>query len=466
MRVRDAGDDQRGVHRIGHARHRSTDPQPAFLMGYPHKPHARENPVLSAHFGDPAARSLDVWKQRGGYRALEQALGMSTADIVTVVKDSGLRGRGGAGFPTGMKWSFMKPGDGKPHYLCVNADESEPGTFKDREIMRWTPHALIEGAAIGSYAMGAETCYIYIRGEFTEPLTVMNAAVKEAYAAGIVGPNAMGTGKRIDVHVHMGAGAYICGEETALMNSLEGRRGNPRIKPPFPAQAGVFGMPTTINNVETLAAVPHILTRGAAWYNALSLGSPKSTGTKLISVCGHIAQPGNYEITLGFPMKDLVFDLAGGMRPGRTLKAVIPGGSSVPIMTAAEIEDCPTDYEGIAAKGSMLGSGGMIVMDDSADMVYQIWRLARFYAHESCAQCTQCREGTAWTTKVLERILAGKGKEEDLQLLLDLSENMTGKTICVLSDSCAAPIVSGIQKFRSEFEAYISKARKPALAGV
>jgi NADH-quinone oxidoreductase subunit F len=435
-------------------------------MGFPHASHPRETVVLSRYFGDAGARSYRGWVERGGYAALRQALGMAPDEVTGVVKESGLRGRGGAGFPTGLKWSFMPKNDGKPHYLICNADESEPGTFKDREIMRWTPHQLIEGCAIAAYAIGAETCYIYIRGEFTEPLRIMTAAVAEAYAEGVLGPNVLGSGKRIDVVVHRGAGAYICGEETALMNSLEGKRGNPRIKPPFPAQAGVFGMPTTINNVETLAAVPHILTRGAAWYKALSLGNPKSTGTKLISVCGHIARPGNYEITLGFPMKDLVFDLAGGMRPGRTLKAVIPGGSSVPIMTAAEIEDCPTDYEGIAAKGSMLGSGGMIVMDDSADMVYQIWRLARFYAHESCAQCTQCREGTAWTTKVLERILAGKGKEEDLQLLLDLSENMTGKTICVLSDSCAAPIVSGIHKFRSEFDAYISKARKPALAGV
>ncbi len=435
-------------------------------MGFPHASHPRETVVLSRYFGDAGARSYRGWVERGGYAALRQALGMAPDEVTAVVKESGLRGRGGAGFPTGLKWSFMPKGDGKPHYLICNADESEPGTFKDREIMRWTPHQLLEGCAIAAYAIGAETCYIYIRGEFTEPLRIMTAAVAEAYAEGVLGPNVLGSGKRIDVVVHRGAGAYICGEETALMNSLEGKRGNPRIKPPFPAQAGVFGMPTTINNVETLAAVPHILTRGAAWYKALCLGNPKSTGTKLISVCGHIARPGNYEITLGFPMKDLVFDLAGGMRPGRTLKAVIPGGSSVPIMSAAEVEDCPTDYESIAAKGSMLGSGGMIVMDDSADMVYQIWRLARFYAHESCAQCTQCREGTAWTTKVLERILSGKGKEEDLQLLLDLSENMTGKTICVLSDSCAAPIVSGIHKFRPEFEAYISKARKPALAGV
>jgi NADH-quinone oxidoreductase subunit F len=435
-------------------------------MGYPHLSHPRETVVLSRYFGDAGARSYRGWVERGGYAALKAALGMAPDDVTAVVKESGLRGRGGAGFPTGLKWSFMPKNDGKPHYLICNADESEPGTFKDREIMRWTPHQLVEGCAIAAYAIGAETCYIYIRGEFTDPLRITAEAIAEAYAEGALGANVLGSGKRIDMVVHRGAGAYICGEETALMNSLEGKRGNPRIKPPFPAQAGVWGMPTTINNVETLAAVPHIITRGAAWYKALALGNPKSTGTKLISVCGHVARPGNYEITLGFPMKDLIFELAGGMRPGRTLKAVIPGGSSVPIMSAAEAEDCPTDYENIAAKGSMLGSGGMIVMDDSTDMVYQIWRLARFYAHESCAQCTQCREGTAWTTKVLERILAGKGKAEDLDLLLELSENMTGKTICVLSDSCAAPVVSGIQKFRSEFEAYVSKARKPALAAV
>jgi len=435
-------------------------------MGFPHPSHPRETVVLSKHFGEAAARSYQGWIERGGYAGLRQALGMAPDEVTNVVKESGLRGRGGAGFPTGLKWSFMPKNSGKSHYLVCNADESEPGTFKDREIMRWTPHALIEGCAIAAYAIGAETCYIYIRGEFTDPLQIMEDAVAEAYANGALGADVLGSGKRIEMVLHRGAGAYICGEETGLMNSLEGKRGNPRIKPPFPAQAGVFGMPTTVNNVETLAAVPHIIVRGAAWYKGLALGNPKSTGTKLISVCGHIQRPGNYEITLGFPMKDLIFELAGGMRPGRTLKAVIPGGSSVPIMSAAEVEDCPTDYENIQAHGSMLGSGGMIVMDDSTDMVYQIWRLARFYAHESCAQCTQCREGTAWTTKVLERILAGKGKPDDLDLLLDLAENMTGKTICVLSDSCAAPVVSGIQKFKSEFEAYISKTRKPAMVGV
>ena len=430
-------------------------------MGFPHAPHAKETPVLSQYFGDPAARTVQGWKQRGGYAALEQALGMSTADIVNVVKESGLRGRGGAGFPTGLKWSFMKPGDGKPHYLCVNADESEPGTFKDREIMRWTPHALIEGSAIASYAMGAETCYIYIRGEFTEPLAVMGAAVKEAYAAGIVGPNAMGTGKRIDVHIHKGAGAYICGEETALMNSLEGKRGNPRIKPPFPAVAGVFGMPTTINNVETLAAVPHIMHRGAAWYKGMSHSNPKSTGTKLFSVCGNVAKPGNYEVEMGFPFKEFLHDLCGGPTPGRRFKAVVPGGSSVPIQTMEEAEATLMDYEGFVAQGSMLGSGGVIVFDDAQCMVKHIARFARFYAHESCAQCTQCREGTAWCTRILERIERGLGTMEDLDTLLDLSEQMTAKTICVLSDSCAAPIVSGIKKFRSEFEAHITGKRCP-----
>jgi len=435
-------------------------------MGYPHPSHARETVLLSQYFGDAGAKSYDGWVKRGGYEGLKKAVGMTPDAIIEEMKASGLRGRGGAGFPTGLKWSFMPKNDGKPHYLCCNADESEPGTFKDREIMRWTPHALIEGCAVGAYAIGAETCYIYIRGEFTEPWKVMERAAADAYAAGALGANVFGSGKRIDVVLHRGAGAYICGEETALMNSLEGKRGNPRIKPPFPAAAGLFGMPTTINNVETLAAAPHILIKGAAWYKALCKGNPKSTGTKLISVCGHVQRPGNYEITMGTPMKDLIFDMCGGMRPGRTLKAVIPGGSSVPIMTPGEVDSCIMDYEGVVAAGSMLGSGGMIVMDDSTDLVYQIMRLARFYAHESCAQCTQCREGTAWTTRILERILSGAGKSSDLDLLLDLADNMTGKTICVLSDSCAAPVVSGIQKFRGDFEAYLSGKRKPSLAGV
>ena len=425
-------------------------------MGFPHKPHARETVVLSKHFGDADARSYKGWVKRGGYEALKKALAMQPAAVTEEVKASGLRGRGGAGFPTGLKWSFMPKDKKKAHYLCVNADESEPGTFKDREIMRWTPHALLEGTAIAAHAIQAEVAYIYIRGEVTEPFRIMEQALAEAKAAGVFG--------KITIHLHRGAGAYICGEETALMNSIEGKRGNPRIKPPFPAAAGLFGLPTTINNVETLAAVPPILTRGAAWYKGLCLSNPKSTGTKLFSVCGSIAKPGNYEVTMGFPLKDLLYDMCGGPLPGRTIKAVIPGGSSVPILNREESESTLLDYEGCVEKGTMLGSGGVIVFDDSADMVYQIMRLARFYAHESCAQCTQCREGTAWTTRILERILAGQGKSTDLDLLLDLSENMTGKTICVLSDSCAAPVVSGIKKFRGEFEAYLSGKKKPVAA--
>jgi NADH-quinone oxidoreductase subunit F len=425
-------------------------------MGFPHQPHPRETVVLSKYFGDAEARSYKGWVKRGGYEALRDALKQDPNAVTETVKSSGLRGRGGAGFPTGLKWSFMPKEKKKAHYLCVNADESEPGTFKDREIMRWTPHALLEGTAIAAHAIRAEIAYIYIRGEFTDPFAIMEQALAEATAAKVFGD--------LKIHLHRGAGAYICGEETAMMSSIEGKRGNPRIKPPFPAASGLFGMPTTINNVETLAAVPHILKRGADWYKQLCLSNPKSTGTKLFSVCGHTARPGNYEVTLGFPLKDLLYDLAGGMPPGRTLKACIPGGSSVPILNREETENTLLDYEGCVERGTMLGSGGVIVFDDSADMVYQIMRLARFYAHESCAQCTQCREGTAWTTKILERILAGQGKTSDLDLLLELSENMTGKTICVLSDSCAAPVVSGIKKFRGEFEDYITGKKRPVRA--
>ena len=429
-------------------------------MGYPHPSHSRESVLLSKHFGEKEALTLDGWKKRGGYAGLEKALKMQPNEIVDVVKASGLRGRGGAGFPTGVKWSFMKPGDGKPHYLLCNADESEPGTFKDREIMRWTPHALVEGCALGAYAIGAETSFIYIRGEFTEPILRMEQALKDAYAAGILGKNAMGSGKTVNVYVHRGAGAYICGEETALMNSLEGKRGNPRIKPPFPAVAGVFGQPTTINNVETLAAVPHILVNGADWYKKWSRpDNPKSTGTKLYSVCGNIKRPGNYEVPMGFPFRDFLYDLCGGPLDGRKFKAIIPGGISVPIQTLDEAEKTLMDYEGFVAQGSMLGSGGVIVFDDAQNLVKLIARAARFFAHESCAQCTQCREGTAWTTKILERIVAGDGTSEDLDTLLDIGEQMTGKTICVLSDSCATPVASGINKFRGDFEALIKKKR-------
>jgi len=420
-------------------------------MAYPYR-HERETRILSEAFGDPKARTLAGWKERGGYQALEKALGMSRDDVIEVVKQSGLRGRGGAGFPTGVKWSFMPKDDGKPHYLLINADESEPGAFKDRELIRWTPHQVIEGALIGAYAIRAQHVYIYIRGEFFEPAQILARAIEEAYAAGLAGKNILGSGVDIDITLHCGAGAYICGEETALMNSLEGRRGQPRIKPPFPAAVGAFGMPTTINNVETISSVSHIIKNGAEWYR--SFGTEKSPGTKLFNVSGHVVRRGNFELPLGFNLKELIYDVCGGIRDGRSLKAVIPGGSSVPILTADEI-DIPMDYESVAKAGSMLGTASVIVMDDRTCIVKQVRRIVEFYAHESCGQCTPCREGTAWLAKILRRIERGEGREEDLDLLLDIGQNMSGTTICVLSDSAAAPVASSIRKFREEYLAHI-----------
>ncbi len=428
-------------------------------MAYPHA-HPREARVLSKHFGEKDAIPIDGWIERGGYKALEKALAASPDDITQIVKDSGLRGRGGAGFPTGLKWSFMPKDGGKPNYLACNADESEPGTFKDREIMRWTPHQLIEGCIISSYAIRANHAYIYIRGEFVDVVRILNQAVVEAYERGYLGKNIKGTSYDLDLTVHLGAGAYIAGEETGLLNSLEGRRAEPRIKPPFPAQRGAFGMPTTVNNVETLAAVPHIVQNGADWYR--QWGTSKSPGTKLFSCCGHLQRPGNYEVPLDFNLKDLVLDLCGGPPEGRQLLAVIPGGSSVPIMTAEEI-DCDVSYEGIEAAGSMLGSGGLIAMDDSTCMVRAVRRMVEFYAHESCGQCTNCREGSSWLAKILRRIERGQGREEDLPLLLDVGANMAGKTICPLSDSAAVPVVSAIQKFEEEFQAHIREGRCTAV---
>jgi NADH-quinone oxidoreductase subunit F len=423
-------------------------------MAYPYR-HPKETRILSEYFGDPAARTLAGWRERGGYQALEKALGMTPQAIVDEVKQSGLRGRGGAGFPTGTKWSFFKE-DNKPHYMLINADESEPGAFKDRELMRWTPHQMIEGAMIGAHAIRAKTVYIYIRGEFFEAAQVVGKAVEEAYAAGIAGPQ---SASGIDVTVHLGAGAYICGEETALMNSLEGRRGQPRIKPPYPAVSGAFGLPTNINNVETLCAVPHIINRGAAWYKGF--GTEKSPGTKLFNISGHVVRRGNYEFPLGFSLKELIYDVCGGIRDGRQLKAVIPGGSSVPILSAAEI-DIALDYESVAKAGSMLGTASIIVMDDATCMVKQVRRMVDFYAHESCGQCTPCREGTAWMAKILRRIEEGEGTESELDDLLDLGKNMTGTTICVLSDSAAAPTASSIQKFRDEYLGHIRNGYCPA----
>ena len=429
-------------------------------MAYPHS-HPRETRILSEHFGEIEATTLDGWIERGGYKAVEKALGsMSREQVIEVVKESGLRGRGGAGFPTGLKWSFMPMDDSLPHYLVCNADESEPGTFKDREIMRWTPHQLLEGCIIGSYAIGASHCYIYIRGEFVDVIPVVNQAVVDAYSRGYLGRDILGSGYGLELTVHLGAGAYIAGEETGMLNSLEGRRAEPRIKPPFPAAKGAFGMPTTVNNVESLAVVPHIVTNGGDWYR--QWGTEKSSGTKLFSCCGHLQKPGTYEIAMDFNLKDLLYDLCGGPPKGREFKAVIPGGSSVPILAADEL-DAECSYEGLEAAGSMVGSGGLIAMDDSTNMVHAVRRMVEFYAHESCGQCTQCREGTYWAAKILRRIERGGGREEDIPLLLDISANMAGKTICVLSDSAAAPIVSSIQKFQDDYMALIPKGQHAAV---
>jgi NADH-quinone oxidoreductase subunit F len=422
-------------------------------MAYPYR-HPNEVRILSEYFGDPEARTLRGWEERGGYKALRKVLGMAREDVVNEVKASGLRGRGGAGFPTGVKWSFMPKDSGKQHYLLCNADESEPGTFKDRELMRWTPHSMLEGCLIGAYAIGATHCYIYIRGEFFETAQIVARAIEEAYEAGYAGADVMGSGQRLDVTLHLGAGAYICGEETGLMNSLEGRRGEPRVKPPFPAVSGAFGKPSTINNVETLCAVPHIINNGADWYR--QWGTEKSTGTKLFCVSGHVQRPGNFEVPMGFNFKEFIYDICGGPPEGRTIKAVIPGGSSVPILTGDEL-DIGMDYEEMAAAGTMLGCGSVIVMDDTTDIVKQVRRMTDFYAHESCGQCTPCREGTAWAAKILRRIEAGWGTEADLDTLLDISDNMSGKTICVLSDAAAAPITSSIQKFREDYLALIRR---------
>ncbi|MCH7531527.1 MAG: NADH-quinone oxidoreductase subunit NuoF [Gemmatimonadetes bacterium] len=430
-------------------------------MAYPYVSD-REVRVLSTYFGDPKQRHIDTYVQRGGYKALEKALGMGPDDVVDIVKSSGLRGRGGAGFPTGVKWSFMPKEPRKPHYMLCNADESEPGTFKDRELIRWDPHQLIEGCLIGAHAIRAQHVYIYCRGEFFEANQVLARAVEDAYAKGYIGENILGSGHTIDVTLHQGAGAYICGEETGMMSSLEGRRGEPRIKPPFPAAVGAFGKPSTINNVETLCAVPHIVSNGGDWYR--QYGTEKSPGTKLFCVSGHVNKPGNYELPLGFPLIELIEDVCGGMRDGNALKAVIPGGSSVPLINAEEARACKLDYEGCVEVGTMLGCASVIVMDETADIVKQVRRMVDFYAHESCGQCTPCREGTSWTAQILKRIENGKGTEDDLDTLMEMTENMVGTTICVLSDSVAAPVQSSIEKFRDEYLALIRRGERVAVA--
>ncbi|MDP2497656.1 MAG: NADH-quinone oxidoreductase subunit NuoF [Candidatus Palauibacterales bacterium] len=430
-------------------------------MAFPETHERETRTLLSRHMGEEEARTLDGWRERGGYGALEKALEMEPDEIVTTVKESGLRGRGGAGFPTGVKWSFMPEKGDDPHYLACNADESEPGAFKDRELMRWTPHLLIEGCVIAARAIQAEHVYVYVRGEFFEVIRILNRAVTDAYEAGYLGEDILGSGWGCDLTVHVGAGAYIAGEETGMLSSIADGRAEPRIKPPFPAQSGLFGDPTTVNNVETLSSVPMILDNGADWYR--QWGSDDSPGTKLWCCSGHLNRPGNYELELGMPLKDIIHDVCGGVPEGRQVRAVFPGGSSTPILSRDEL-DCETTYEGLSEAGSALGTASPIVMDESTCIVRAMRRVAHFYAHESCGQCVQCREGTAWVTKILERIERGGGEMEDLDTLYDLCEQMTGKTICVLADSVVFPLESSLDKFRDEYEAHIKHDRCTATA--
>ncbi len=364
------------------------------------------------------------------------------------------RGRGGAGFPTGLKWSFLSRNTPGQKYVLCNSDEGEPGTCKDRDILRWNPHAVIEGMAIGGYVMGATVGYNYIRGEYDEPFECCEIALKEAYIAGLLGKNILNSGTNFDLYNHLGAGAYICGEETALMESLEGKPGKPRFKPPFPANFGVYGRPTTINNTETFASVPFILDKGAQWF--LEMGIPNNGGCKMFSVTGHVNKPGNYEVPLGMPFKDLL-ELAGGMKEGRKLKAVIPGGSSAPVLPADIMMNLTMDYDSISKAGSMLGSGAVIIMDETTSMVEILARIAHFYHEESCGQCTPCREGTGWMSRVMHRILHGQGKIGDLDLLSNMASKIMGRTICAFGDAAAMPIMSFIKYFREEFEEHIRK---------
>lgn len=414
----------------------------------------------------PGIRTYDVYRKNGGYASVEKALKTMTPEaIVEEVKKSGLRGRGGAGFPTGMKWSFLAKPEGVPRYLVCNADESEPGTFKDRYLMERIPHLLIEGMITSSFALGANTSYIYIRGEYFYVSRILEQAIEEAYANGWLGKNILGTGYSLDLHVQVGAGAYICGEETALLESLEGKRGNPRIKPPFPAIAGLYGCPTVVNNVETIAAVVPIVNNGGDEYAKVGIG--KSTGTKLISASGHINKPGVYEIEMGITVEDFIYsdEWCGGIKNGKKLKAVVAGGSSVPILPAELIlktangEPRLMSYESLSdggfATGTMLGSGGFIVMDETTSIVKNLWNFTRFYHHESCGQCSPCREGTGWMEKVLHKIVNGHGTLSDIDLVWDIQSKIEGKTICPLGDAAAWPVASAIRHFRAEFEEYV-----------
>ncbi len=403
---------------------------------------------------------IDAYTGRGGYRNLAKALKMAPGDLVEEVKSSGLRGRGGAGFPTGVKWGFMPKEATKPKYLVVNADESEPGTFKDRLLMERDPHLVLEGSLISAYAIGASLTFIYIRGEFVQGWRTLDRAIAQARAKGYIGKNVLGSGWDVDVILHRGAGAYICGEETALMESLEGKRGYPRLKPPFPASYGVYGNPTTINNVETLACVPFIVGRGAEWF--AGIGRERNTGPKLYCLSGHLKRPGVYETELGVPFKRLFEEIGGGpLDPARPLKAVIPGGSSSAVMTAEECEDLIMDFDTLASRGNMLGSAGVMFMDDSVCMVRALERVLKFYAHESCGQCTPCRVGSDWLYRIVSRIESGGGNRQDLETILSICEQMVGKTICVFADAAAMPARSFVEKYRHEFEDHIGRQACP-----
>ena len=410
--------------------------------------------ILFKDINKKGLHTMKVYEELGGYKSLKKAFAQKPEEILEAVKASGLRGRGGAGFPTGLKWSFLAK-DVFPRYLCCNADESEPGTCKDRELLLKNPHLLIEGMILCSYACRIETGYIYMRGEFHDLSSIMDQALDEARKKGYLGKNILGSGFDLEIHTHLGAGAYICGEESALLNSLEGGRGEPRMKPPFPAVEGLYSKPTVINNVETLCVVPYIVNEGAQKY--ASLGTEKSKGTKLVSVSGHVKKPGNYEVELGTPTSELIYNLAGGIQNDNKLKAFIPGGSSVPMLPADQV-DVPYDYESLAAAGTMLGSGALIVIDDSINIVEATLRLISFYMHESCGKCTPCREGTRWLYQIVERIMQNKGQLEYMNKLEDICDNMAFKTFCPLADACVAPVVSSIKYFRSDYEEYFKNA--------
>ena len=414
-------------------------------------------PVLSAFWDEPESWTLETYRRHEGYEGLRKALAMAPDDLIAYVKDSGLRGRGGAGFPTGMKWQFIPQGDGKPHYLVVNADESEPGTCKDMPLMLATPHALVEGVIIAAYAIRAGHAFIYVRGEVVPVLRRLQAAVAEAYAAGYLGTNILGSGFDLELVVHAGAGAYICGEETALLDSLEGRRGQPRLRPPFPAVAGLYASPTVVNNVESIASVPPIIVNGIEWFR--SMGSEKSPGFTLYSLSGHVTKPGQYEAPLGITLRELL-EYAGGVRAGHRLKFWTPGGSSTPIFTDEHL-DVALDYEGVGAAGSMLGTKALQIFDETTCVVRAVLRWTEFYAHESCGKCTPCREGTYWLVQILERLERGEGTDADLEKLLDIADNILGKSFCALGDGAASPIMSSIKYFRDEYLAHFEQGGCP-----